>query len=82
MDLASLPSVLLIPSTPSHHWTSRKTPISATAWNVCKKIRPEALDAKGSFRDDQQLHPALALIARRAELFARQGNIVAAWRER
>jgi hypothetical protein len=31
---------------------------------------------------DQQTHPALALIARRAELFARQGSIVAAWRRR
>jgi len=31
---------------------------------------------------DQQTHPALALIARRAEVFARQGSIVAAWRRR
>jgi len=31
---------------------------------------------------DQQTHPAPALIARRAELFARQGSIVAAWRRR
>ena len=31
---------------------------------------------------DQQTHPALALIARRRELFARQGSIVAAWRRR
>ena len=31
---------------------------------------------------DQQTHPALALIARRAELFARQGSIAAAWRRR
>ena len=29
---------------------------------------------------DQQTHPALALIVRRAELFARQGSIAAAWR--
>jgi len=65
MDLASLPSVLLIPSTPSHHWTSRKTPISATAWNVCKKIRPEALDAKGSFRDDQQTRQTITEFCQR-----------------
>jgi hypothetical protein len=31
---------------------------------------------------DQQTHPALALIARRRELFARQGSIAAAWRRR
>jgi len=31
---------------------------------------------------DQQDHPALALIARRRELFARQGSIVAIWRRR
>jgi len=31
---------------------------------------------------DQQTHPALALIARRPDLFARQGSVAAAWRRR
>ncbi len=51
------------------------------------KIQPptthrKALDSRGSFRNDQQTHPAIRLIAARRDLFNRQGTVVAAWRQR